>query len=72
MDLVAGVGRVVVVMDHTSKHGRSEVLRKVSKRKTTGKDVVGLGSSMYRRARCRQEGFAYRRTCARRDRSRIA
>jgi 3-oxoacid CoA-transferase subunit B len=28
MDLVAGVGRVVVVMDHTSKHGESKVLKK--------------------------------------------
>jgi 3-oxoacid CoA-transferase subunit B len=27
MDLVAGVGRVVVVMDHTSKLGESKVLR---------------------------------------------
>ncbi len=27
MDLVAGVGRVVVVMDHTSKHGELKVLR---------------------------------------------
>ncbi|MGR3484848.1 MAG: 3-oxoacid CoA-transferase subunit B [Paracoccaceae bacterium] len=27
MDLVAGVGRVVVVMDHTSKHGASKLLR---------------------------------------------
>ena len=27
MDLVAGVRRVVVVMDHTSKHGESKVLR---------------------------------------------
>lgn len=27
MDLVAGVGRVVVVMDHTSKHGDSKLLR---------------------------------------------
>ncbi len=27
MDLVAGVGRVVVVMDHTSKHGESKVLK---------------------------------------------
>ena len=26
MDLVAGVGRVIVVMDHTNKHGRSKVL----------------------------------------------
>ena len=26
MDLVAGVGRVVVVMDHTSKHGESKLL----------------------------------------------
>ena len=28
MDLVAGVGRVVVVMDHTNKHGQSKLLRK--------------------------------------------
>jgi 3-oxoacid CoA-transferase subunit B len=28
MDLVAGVGRVVVVMDHTSKSGESKVLRR--------------------------------------------
>ncbi|SLN12623.1 putative succinyl-CoA:3-ketoacid coenzyme A transferase subunit B [Roseovarius gaetbuli] len=27
MDLVAGVGRVVVVMDHTSKHGESKILK---------------------------------------------
>ncbi len=27
MDLVAGVGRVVVVMDHTNKHGDSKLLR---------------------------------------------
>ncbi len=28
MDLVAGVGRVVVVMDHTNKHGDSKILRR--------------------------------------------
>ena len=28
MDLVAGVGRVVVVMDHTSKHGESKILKR--------------------------------------------
>ncbi|MGR3501697.1 3-oxoacid CoA-transferase subunit B [Pseudaestuariivita sp.] len=27
MDLVAGVGRVIVVMDHTNKHGESKVLK---------------------------------------------
>jgi 3-oxoacid CoA-transferase subunit B len=27
MDLVAGVGRVVVVMDHTNKHGQSKLLK---------------------------------------------
>jgi 3-oxoacid CoA-transferase subunit B len=27
MDLVAGVGRVIVVMDHTSKHGDSKLLK---------------------------------------------
>lgn len=30
MDLVAGVGRVVVVMEHTSKHGESKVLKRCS------------------------------------------
>lgn len=28
MDLVAGVGKVIVVMDHTNKHGDSKVLKK--------------------------------------------
>ena len=39
MDLVAGVGRVVVVMDHTSKHGESKVLRDCTL-PLTGKGVV--------------------------------
>ncbi|WP_374396939.1 3-oxoacid CoA-transferase subunit B [Tabrizicola sp.] len=39
MDLVAGVGRVVVVMDHTSKHGESKVL-KACTLPLTGKAVV--------------------------------
>ena len=39
MDLVAGVGRVVVVMDHTSKHGESKVL-KVCTLPLTGQGVV--------------------------------
>ena len=39
MDLVAGVGRVVVVMDHTSKHGESKVLRSCTL-PLTGKAVV--------------------------------
>jgi 3-oxoacid CoA-transferase subunit B len=39
MDLVAGVGRVVVVMDHTSKHGESKVL-KACTLPLTGKSVV--------------------------------
>ena len=41
MDLVAGVGRVVVVMDHTSKHGDSKVLRECTL-PMTGKGVVDL------------------------------
>ena len=41
MDLVAGVGRVVVVMDHTSKHGDSKVLRACAL-PLTGKGVVDL------------------------------
>ena len=28
MDLVAGVGRVVVIMDHTNKHGETKVLKR--------------------------------------------
>ena len=39
MDLVAGVKRVVVVMDHTSKHGESKVLRECTL-PLTGKAVV--------------------------------
>jgi 3-oxoacid CoA-transferase subunit B len=39
MDLVAGVGRVVVVMDHTNKAGESKVLRDCTL-PLTGKGVV--------------------------------
>jgi 3-oxoacid CoA-transferase subunit B len=39
MDLVAGVGRVVVVMDHASKTGESKVLRECTL-PLTGKSVV--------------------------------
>ncbi|MCO6384875.1 3-oxoacid CoA-transferase subunit B [Oceanicola sp. 502str15] len=39
MDLVAGVGRVVVVMDHRSKHGESKLLRECTL-PLTGKGVV--------------------------------
>ena len=39
MDLVAGVGRVVVVMDHASKHGDSKVLKECTL-PLTGKNVV--------------------------------
>jgi 3-oxoacid CoA-transferase subunit B len=39
MDLVAGVGRVVVVMDHTSKTGESKVLKQCTL-PLTGKGVV--------------------------------
>ncbi|WP_121024428.1 3-oxoacid CoA-transferase subunit B [Litoreibacter meonggei] len=39
MDLVAGVGRVVVVMDHTNKYGKSKVL-KACTLPLTGKGVV--------------------------------
>ena len=39
MDLVAGVGRVVVVMDHTNKHGDSKVLSECTL-PLTGKAVV--------------------------------
>ena len=41
MDLVAGVGRVVVVMDHTNKHGESKVLRECTL-PLTGKSVVDM------------------------------
>jgi 3-oxoacid CoA-transferase subunit B len=39
MDLVAGVGRVIVVMDHTNKHGDSKLL-KSCKLPLTGAGVV--------------------------------
>ena len=39
MDLVAGVGRVIVVMDHTNKHGESKVLKDCTL-PLTGKAVV--------------------------------
>ena len=41
MDLVAGVGRVVVVMDHTNKKGESKVLKSCSL-PLTGQGVVDL------------------------------
>jgi 3-oxoacid CoA-transferase subunit B len=39
MDLVAGVGRVVVVMDHANKHGESKLLKECTL-PLTGKGVV--------------------------------
>jgi len=41
MDLVAGVGRVIVVMDHCNKHGVSKVLKECTL-PLTGKAVVDM------------------------------
>lgn len=47
MDLVAGVGRVVVVMDHANKHGESKVLREctlpLTGRKVVDRIITNLG-----------------------------
>jgi hypothetical protein len=50
MDLVAGVGRVVVVMDHTNKHGESKVL-KACTLPLTGSGRGGPDHHQSRRAR---------------------
>ena len=71
MDLVAGVKRVVVVMDHTSKHGESQVPARMH----PAADRQGRGRPDHhqsRRVRCGRGRAEDRRTRRRRDRGRGA
>ena len=71
MDLVAGVKRVVVVMDHTNKAGESKVLHACTL-PLTGKACVHRIITNLGRARCGAGRVEDRRTGRWRDRSRIA
>ena len=67
MDLVAGVKRVVVVMDHTSKHGESKLLKEC----TLPLTGLARGRPDHHQSRCLRRGRGWaqgRRACRRRQR----
>ena len=69
MDFVAGVKRVVVVMDHTSKHGESKLLKECTL-PLTGKAVVDRIITNLGVFDVVDGGLQHRRTGGRRDRGR--